>query len=374
MAKINFSANINSEARNLHVQTNTLESEEKIVLTLFDGGRVLFKEEKKYSPELKEEELKEIIKELHCNAVDEINFIYLISARVKAIKHPQSCYKLGLQFLKWNLLDEAISLFILAIQYDPDLGDVYLNLGEAYHRNDNHDEEIKILKKGLEEHPVYADLWNSLGRAYIYSSIYDEAIAAFKESLKINSSFNKPNFLISVCYMMILKDEPEQNDLSNYDSIKESVVSYLKKAAASGENRNEKIEGMLNEFEQGKVDDPLKFLKIYEEQFQQTAVLEFDDKFYLNYLYGDNGRDINAVENYIEKIEKMADEFPAYPDICNKLGIAYMMQSINFYNRSLSQFNKACELKPNYKKAQTNFKLANNKGKGLLILLRAMLK
>ena len=45
MARINYSDNIHVRGRELHLQTRTFDDESKIVTTLFDGGRVLTKEE-----------------------------------------------------------------------------------------------------------------------------------------------------------------------------------------------------------------------------------------------------------------------------------------------------------------------------------------
>ena len=65
---------------------------------------------------------------------------------------------------------------------------------------------------------------------------------------------------------------------------------------------------------------------------------------------------------------------PDFPDLRTKLGIATLIQCRNFLNKALHQFREASTMNPDYEKAKNNLKLARNDGKGLTILLRAMLK
>jgi lipoprotein NlpI len=67
-------------------------------------------------------------------------------------------------------------------------------------------------------------------------------------------------------------------------------------------------------------------------------------------------------------------EHPRYPDLHNHLGVAYLIQCRNLFLRALDEFRRAIRLNPNYRQAQKNLKLAENEGKGLFILLRALLK
>jgi hypothetical protein len=51
-----------------------------------------------------------------------------------------------------------------------------------------------------------------------------------------------------------------------------------------------------------------------------------------------------------------------------------LIQSRELFNTALRHFRQACDIHPGYERAKTNLKLAENDGKGFLILLRAMLK
>jgi len=102
--------------------------------------------------------------------------------------------------------------------------------------------------------------------------------------------------------------------------------------------------------------------------------ITFHDEFYLRYLYGEDGRSASYISQYIKELERLVNKYPAYSDLRNKLGIAYVIQCRQIFSRALSEFQKATSIDPEYERAQKNLKLAHNDGKGLLILLRALLK
>ena len=73
-------------------------------------------------------------------------------------------------------------------------------------------------------------------------------------------------------------------------------------------------------------------------------------------------------------LKVLVEKYPKFGDIRTHLGIGYLIQCRELFLNALQQFRSACEIDPNYKKAETNLKLAENEGKGFLILLRALLK
>jgi len=375
MTKISFSDNIHARGRELYLQTNTIEEEQKIVSTLFDGGRVLAKEETFYGPELTPEKLRERVEKLHSKTIASIEFLYSISAKVKTVRHPLSLNILGQQFLKWNLLDEAISEFELAIQYDVHYGKAYLNLGEAYFRRGGLEEAVEILEKGVKVTPGYADMWQKLGKVYLKSHSYREAIQAFHRALKINSSYDEPHFSVALCLIEILVLGIQQKGLPTGEECRKQAREYLGRAAAlSPRFQTPEFEEAMRKFHQGQAEQTLKLLQKIERELPEIINLDFHDTFYLSLLYGEKGRNTKAVEEYVSKLEELVKRHPNFPDVRNMLGIGYLIQCRNLFTKALHQFETACEINPEYGRAKTNLKLARNDGKGLLILLRAMLK
>lgn len=374
MTRINFSDNIHARGRELHLQTNTLDEEGKIVSTLFDGGRVLGKEETLYDSGLSDEALRKQVEQFHSKRIEAIEFFYAISARVKTVRHPQSLNKLGLQFLRWNLLDEAISEFELAIQYDSHYAEVYLHLGEAYLRRGGLREGVTVLEKGVAVAPSYADLWQKLGTACLRARRYEKALEAFRRALKINPSYDEAHFSMALCLIDVLKQGVEGSGLPDAAGCRKQAQEHLNRTAVSTRFQTPDFEEAMRRFRKGEIDRALTLLRKVDQELSPLVDLGFHDAFYLQFMYGEKGRNGEAVQEYVDRLESLIKEYPDFPDLYNKLGIGYLIQCRKLFNRALHQFRHACSLNPSYERAKRNLKLAENDGKGFLILLRAMLK
>lgn len=375
MARINFSDNIEVRTRDLHLQTNTFDHEPKMVATLFDGGRVLTKEEAWLDLDTSEDNQTRIVKEYHQERKTLIELLYSISARVKTVRHTLSLNKLGLQYLRWKLLDEAISEFELALQYDGNYGEVYLNLGEAFIKRGGLEEALDVLQKGIKVAPKYADMWQKLGKVQFRLGQHQQAIQSFQKSLKINPNYDEPHFYIAFCLIDIIEKNITVQGLPNLKTCQKIALDHLSRAAnVSTRLRTPKFEEAMRLFHKGELSQSRALLQELSENLPPVINLDFHDAFYLNFMYGDRGRNTQIILDYVDRMERLVSEHPEFPDIHNKLGIGYLIQCRNLFNKALEQFQETCELAPEYKSARKNLKLAQNDGKGFLILLRAMLK
>ena len=375
MTRINFSDNIHARGRDLHLQTNTVEDEHMIVSRLFDGGRVLTREGIGYNPEWTQEELNRYAEVVHSELLVSIELLYGISSRVKTVRHPPSLNKLGSQFLKWNLLDEAISEFELAIQYDSYYGELYLNLGEAYLRRGGLTEAIRILEKGVQVSSGYADMWQKLGMAYLKKGQYKKAIHGFQQAIKINNVFDMAHFCFALCLIEVYANGKKSEDiLGEVDCMKLAKEHLNKAVAVSKRFQTALVEEGLRRFHKREIGRALTIFWKVIDDLPRVVDLNLIDSFYLGFLYGDKGKDSEIVQKYVERLEILSKKHQKFPDIHNELGIAYMIQCKDLFNRALHQFRVASKINPKYKRALNNLKLAENEGKGLLILLRALLK
>ena len=99
-----------------------------------------------------------------------------------------------------------------------------------------------------------------------------------------------------------------------------------------------------------------------------------ESEFYLKFMFGGKGKDDEFIRDYAEQLRQAIDKYPGYADLRNHLGISYLIQCRNLFLSALEEFREALKINPEFKKAEKNLKLAENDGKGFLILLRAILK
>lgn len=375
MAGINFSDNIQAKGRDLHLQTHWIESANQIVTTLFDGGRVLSKVFTKCAPLTEMDVLRKEIKTTHLENKNGIELLYAISTRVKTVRHARSLHMLGRQFLRWNLLDEAISELEFARQYDPNIEDIYLNLGEAFLKRGGTKEAREILERGIQQFPNYADLWHQLGRVFLIDRLYEKARQAFQKCIQLNKSYADAYFSLSLCYLSMFQVTMGENPS---DKIKHSLQMANKnlKKSYSLSNRFQVpfIKQAISRLENGKADDLFDKLKQIENDLPPYVDLNFHDIFYLEFMYGEKGRDIDHIIRYVSRLENIIKVHPEYADIHNNMGIAYLIQCRALFQLALQHFRNAYSINPDFVRALNNYKLAKNEGKGLVILLRALLK
>ncbi len=373
MSRINYSDTIRAGGRQLYLQTNTLDDELIMVSTLFDGGRVLNKESAGYPGEVSEVQLENEVKEFHQTMLARIELLFEISARVKTVRHPVSLNKLGRLLVHWNLLDEAISELQLAIAYDTKYGEAYKNLGEAFLRRNSPEEAIDILEKGSKACPGYADLWALLGRAYLKNNANQKALDAIEKALKINPSYDEAHLALAI-YCIKMHGAGGTGRKGGEEMLKQAQNHLNRAAGLSVRFQTREFEEAIRVFHRGAVGETLRILENVLDHLPKAVDTDFIDYFYLNYMYGERGRNFKDIQEHVGKLELLSRRQPRYADIHNQLGIGYLIECRHLFQKALRHFRAAVEINPEYERARSNMKLAENDAKGLLILLRALLK
>lgn len=103
--------------------------------------------------------------------------------------------ELGNIYLKMELYDEAISVYLKSIELNPDSGWTYSNLAYSYYKKGEHGRAISLYRIGIPllDNPVFlAITWNRLGDALRAIKDIDNAIAAYKKAddLEMNPSLS----------------------------------------------------------------------------------------------------------------------------------------------------------------------------------------
>ncbi|MFQ5823514.1 MAG: tetratricopeptide repeat protein [bacterium] len=374
MENLGLNNDIMVGGRKFHVQTNYSSSKEKVIANVFNEGQVIDSREISIEGDLSSEEISNRLNEIHQSVITDMEILYYMAAKVKTVRHAPSANKLGLLFLKKNLIKEALEQFKLALEIDPEFSEVFANLGKAFIISDCYDEAIEVLEKGLVKAPEFADIQNYLGIAYLQKDNIKEAIFHLNEALKLNPNYVEAHYHLGIAFLIDSLNQSDEHDPS-IEVNRKNAAEHLNQAAEMNLNDHipnfyklielvsqEAFQEAVDEYKKGKPGDML------------ANFLDFENEFYLKFMYGGKGKDDSFISDYVQNLHKIIEEFPHYADLRNNLGIAYLIQCRNLFLKSLDEFRSALNINPNYKKAEKNLKLAENDGKGFLILLRAILK
>lgn len=102
-----------------------------------------------------------------------------------------SWFNLGSVHLLQRNLNDAVSCLLNALEYNPDVPQIYLNLGVAYVQLKKYAEAVKTFWKGIERHPQRADLYKNLGLCYLEMGSQREATIVLKRAVELNPEYAK---------------------------------------------------------------------------------------------------------------------------------------------------------------------------------------
>ncbi len=370
-----MNSNIHVGQRELHVQSAFSRTTSKIISNIFEDGRVIETREQHVRGNVDDSTLQKRLEQFHQNTLKDIELLFFIADKVRQVKHAVSCNKLGLVFLKRGFLKEAIEFFSLALQTDPNFVEAYNNIGLALLREGQFDRAEEFFKKGLAIEKGYADLHLNLAALYYRRGKYPEAIQAAQAALNINPNYYDAHFYKGMALLKSLAEKVTHEELPPLPARGKEAMNHIERAG-------QLFKPLSNEaFQQGKTaynaEDYESAVKYFEKAFEEAnhkMDMTFDHEFYLKFMYGGKGKDNQFIGGYVEQLKEAIKNYPEYADLHNNLGIAYLIMCRNLFLKALDEFRQALKINPKFKKAEKNLKLAENDGKGFLILLRALLK
>jgi tetratricopeptide (TPR) repeat protein len=375
MENIGLNSEVVVGGKKFHIQTQYLEPNEKIISNIFDDGKVLVTQELEIECNTPVKDIKFDINQMHQDMIADLEMIFFIAEKVRTVQHSASNNKLGNVFLKKNLFNEAIREFEKALEIDPGLGEVYNNLGYAYLKQKSYDKAIEAYLRGIEKNVDYADLHNNLGYAYFRSNKPAEAIYQIKIALQKNPKYVNAIFNLCLVYLHSLVNEIEAPELPSPGERIEAAKELLTGIVDQRQYfKTDYLETAIECLGNGDFAEAIKALEQAESDLPQAVDLDCESKFYLNFMFGGKGKDDDYIQGYTDELKTAVADHSGYADLRNNLGIAYLIQCRNLFLNALEEFRQALRINPEFKKADKNLKLAENDGKGFLILLRAILK
>ncbi len=377
MENIGLNSDLSVGGKYFHIQTQYSESNARIVSNVFEDGQVISTNSLSVDPGESPLNIKEKAENLHKTTSADMEMLFFISDKVSTIRHAASNNKLGLVFLKKNLLNEAIREFEKALEIDPEFIDAHKNLGLALLKRDQVDEAKSTFIEAITINPEYPDLHNYLGYACFRLGEYKEAVDEIKQALEINSDYVSAKFNLSLVYLTTIFKNIQNDDFSTkierLNQVK-SLLDSILRANQNGQYKAEYLKSTLELIEENNYEEAIESLEKATVDQNKTLEIDMESEFYLNFMFGGKGKNDEYLKEYTQQLEKFIEKYPEYADLRNDLGIAYLIKCRNMFLNALEEFRNALKINPNYKKAEKNLKLAENDGKGFLILLRAILK
>lgn len=382
MSDIGFNDNVQVYGRKFHVQSATQKSKGLASCEVFEEGRLInkhyinFERRRAADEELMEKRIRKIVENTHQETIAEIQLMFTIAEKIEAMNHAPSHVKMGLLFVKNNLMQDAIDQFNKAININPREIDAYNNLGISYIKMQDYSVAVKVLENALKIEDGYADLHHNLGLAYHYEKQHYKGLDHIQKSLRINPDYQIARYNQALLYLdSILKDKNDTQLPPAAIRVERAIQQLRTLVNNDVKGMKELLEKVQKVLDTKDIEGAVKILisssdKIFEDEINNIIGINF----YLRFMYGGRSltkRSLKKIEqDLIRSIEIKGD----YADLWNNLGIVHLIQCRNMFLQALNEFSRALEINPKFEKASKNKKLVENDGKEFLMLLRAILK
>ncbi len=369
MSGFSHTTTIHGNEHDYIIRTMNFDAIRKIVVNINDRDRVLNTQELPYDDKVSAEELKTLVKDEHEQRVNTLQELMKISAKLQSKPEADSNHKLGQVFLNNGMGREAIAELKRALNLQSDHVPVMNHLGQAYMLESQFDEALEVYQKAVSLKPDYPDVRNNFGVALMNKESFAEALQEFEKAIEINPKYAIAHFNLAHCLVSRAGAQGGADE-----GIKQQINDHLGQAVEYNVYLNNEYfkvartylaKGQYNETKQALQETKSAVL------FQNGTEIYYE--FYLRLKYGDEGVDRKSTEKYIGRLENILEKNPHYVDIHNDLGVAYLVQCRFLFTRAIKEFKTALALNQDYAQAKKNLKLAENEGKGFLILLRAIL-
>lgn len=370
---IGYNSDIKVAKRKLHVQTSYLEEEERASVEIFEGGTLVSRRYYNVEPVKTDKNLSQEVDTIHELVKSDIELLFKVAPKVRARKHLPAVIHLGKLFLQRGFYNQAIEFFRMAKKIDKN-ADVDFYLGQAFYYHGNYEESIRCFQHVAENANGYPDVHLALGKAYWKMGNYTKAIEEMKQAIELNPDYSRAEYFLGLLLVDSCVYAPTVTSLSPpIERLKKAETHFKKSMRMPGLDIEAVNKGLEILKENGGAEKAYSYLEQAAGSESLNKNYIFDSEFYIKFMFGDLYKDDENLEFCIQRLQKLLDMNPNYADLRHSLGIAYLIKGWHFFGRATDEFHKAVEINPDYDKASKKLKLMQNDGKGLLILLRAIL-
>jgi len=370
---IGLNSDIHVANKKLHLQTSYFEDKQCARVSVFDAGTMVNKNEFTIKKADSAAHIEKQVAQFHDLVKTDIELLFHMAEKVDDSKHLPSITHLGHLFLERGFYKEAIEQFQLGGKIGGDEVNSDIELSKAHFFSGDFAAAEERLTAAIERYPDYPDLHLLLAKTYWNQQRFEQARTHFDRATAINENYWDAYYSLAQLLVQSTVDNSLHPDLATpIERINEAERNFKKAIRLHPELNVELIEAGLEKCREPKsVEEALTLFE--QARRTKTASQLFDSEFYLKFMFGRLDDSCKTLDYYINTIENVLLQNPTYADLRHSLGVAYLLKGWQCFSKATGEFEKAVDINPAYEKAKKKLRLMQNDGRGLLILLRAIL-
>lgn len=362
---------IRTEKGDYLIETYAAPHETKVISEVFLEGKVVEIKEVPYEPKISEAGIIKLIQKLQNSVISDLSNLFNLDEAMRRKATADGMYKIGRLFFKRKLIDRAKLSYEECIALDPYYADAYRDLSRIMSLDENHVMAEDYIVKALRIRPERADYHFQLGRISFAQKKNTEAERQFSKALVLNSDYAEAYFYHA---LVLLREVIASGAPVSDERILAAKVDLKNASIIDDRFREKSFTDAFAKLEGGVLKEALAMFEDFSTKFMEIDVHDVIAEFSLFAKYSKKRISLLTVDEYISNILSLMEEHPEYADLHNTLGKAYILKVRALLNAATLQFQKALEINPEYGEAKRNLELVVNEGKGILLLLRAILK
>ncbi len=369
MDSIGLNTDLVIDGRRFHVQTSLNAETGEVSALVFEDGRLVERIARRVPRTVSAQEAKDQVAALHKEASEAVRMLFALCHKVRDLHHAPSHNRLGVLLFRRGFLAEAREQFELAIALDGNAAEYHKNLGEVLMAENQPGGAVACFLRGLEGGQNYPDLHRALARAYWALGRREEALTHLRQALRYNPGYGAALLDLAKLQLETLTNQQRQPDA---DQVGE-VAGLLQSAMQYLSGNSEPLRQALHSLRSGRLTRALELMTLVSEE-EDPSPEQVEQELLLRLMLGSSAQNGEAIERLVAELERLSTRHAAYADLHNSLGVAYLIQGRNYLLRAARQFKEALRINPRFRTAKRNLRLVENEGRGLLILLRTLLK
>ncbi|MDZ7271191.1 MAG: tetratricopeptide repeat protein [candidate division KSB1 bacterium] len=367
---VGLNSDVVANGRRFHVQTNFQPDTGELTASVFEDGRLVERLVRRKATTLTLEELQAEVAGLHQEASERIQQLFLLHERLHKLGHAPSHNRLGLALLRRGFYEEARQQFEQAIALEQNEPDYHKNLGDVYLAQRRYSKAVECYRASLALGPHYADVHTALGRAYLELGRVEDALAHLRQAIVLNNKFGRAHLELALALLQKMIKRKEVPSPAKLDE----VAGHLRQALRYHGGDSERLTEALHALQRGAFPQALEFMRLAGMGRTVDSPTVREQELLLRLITESSGEEVAAVDELVGELERLTAQHEGYADLHNSLGVAYLIQGRNLLLRAAAEFKKALRINPRFQTAKRNLRLVENDGRGLLILLRTLLK